>query len=129
MYFTMTAILMLALLGPGVARADDMPPPHDPRAAHAAADENHDGELDRAEFHDRMVQIFYFADTDKDGFVVVGEFKVFDEGKLFRDADRNRDSKVSLDEFVDARFDNFRAADTNSDGALSVQEVVDAFNE
>ena len=129
MYFTMTAILMLTLLGPGVARADDMPPPHDPRAAHAAADENHDGELDRAEFHDRMVQIFYFADTDKDGFVLIVEFKFFDEEKLFEDADRNRDSKVSLDEFVDARFDNFRAADTNSDGSLSVQEAVDAFEQ
>ncbi len=128
MVFTTTAILMLALLGPGLARADEIPPPHDPRAAHAVADENHDGELDREEFHHRMVQIFYFADTDRDGLVSLGELKVFDEEKLFRDADRDRDSKISLKEFVDARFDNFRDADTDSDGTLSVQEVVDAFN-
>jgi Ca2+-binding EF-hand superfamily protein len=128
MHSTATAILMLALLAPGFTRADEIPPPHDPRAAHAAADENHDGEIDREEFHHRMVQIFYFADTDKDGLVVYGELEVFDEDKLFKVADRNRDSKLSLKEFVNARFVNFRDADTNSDGTLNVQEVVDAFN-
>jgi Ca2+-binding EF-hand superfamily protein len=54
---------------------------------------------------------------------------VFDEDELFRVADRDRDSRISLKEFVDARFDNFQNADKNSDGTLSVQEVVEAFNE
>jgi Ca2+-binding EF-hand superfamily protein len=126
---TATAILTLALLAPGFARADEIPPPYDPRAAHAAADENHDGEIDREEFHHRMVEIYYFADTDKDGLVAHGELKVFDEDELFRVADRNHDSKLSLKEFVNARFVNFQEGDTNSDGTLSVQEVVDAFNE
>ncbi len=129
MYFTPAAFLTLALLTPGFAWADEIPAPHDPRAAHAAADENHDGELDREEFHHRMVQIFYLADTDRDGFVIVGQLKAFDEDRLFSGADRDSDAKLSLKEFVDARFDNFRNADTNSDGTLSVQEVVDAFNE
>ena len=86
------------------------------------------GELDREEFHQRMVQNFYFADTDRDGFVSQGQLKAFDEDELFRVDDLDEDSKISLNEFLDARFDNFRDADTNSDGTLSVQEVVDAFN-
>ncbi len=116
------------MLASGPVWADEIPTPHDPRAAHAATDRNHDGEIDRAEFHHRMVQVFYFADTDKDGFVTEGQLKAFDEAQLFREDDRDSDSKLSLKEFVNARFENFRAADADSDGTLSVQEVVDAFN-
>lgn len=129
MVFTATAILTLALLAPGFARADEIPPPHDPRAAHAAADTNHNGEIDREEFHHRIVQVFYFADSDKDGMVRLGELNVFDEDELFRVSDRDRDSRISLKEFVNARFNNFRNADKDADGTLSVQEVVDAFND
>lgn len=129
MQFIATAILTFALLAPGFARADEIPPTNDPRAAHAATDKNHDGEIDREEFHQRMVQNFYFADSDRDGYVSRGQLKAFDEDELFRSADRNGDSKISTKEFVDARFDNFQDADVDSDGALSVQEVVDAFNE
>jgi Ca2+-binding EF-hand superfamily protein len=129
MVFTATVILTLALLAPGFAWADEIPPPHDPRAAHAATDTNHNGEIDREEFHHRIVQVFYFADVDKDGLVRLGELHVFDEDELFRVADRDRDSRISLKEFVDARFDNFQNADQDSDGTLSVQEVVDAFND
>jgi len=129
MQFSSTALLTMALLLAGFARADEIPPPHDPRAAHAATDRNHDGEIDREEFHRRMVHIFYFADVDRDGFVSRGQLMVFDEDTLFIVADRDRDSRISLKEFVDARFDNFRDADMDSDGTLSVQEVVDAFNE
>ena len=128
MYFIATAFLTLALLAPGLVWADEVPPPHDPRAAHAAADKNHNGEVDRREFHDRIEEIFYFADSDRDGLVSRGQLKVFDEDELFRDDDRDRDFQISLKEYLDARFDNFRDADTDSDGTLSVQEVVDAFN-
>ncbi len=128
MQFIATAILTLALLAPGFARADEIPPTNDPRAAHAATDRNHDGELDREEFHQRMVQNFYFSDSDRDGYVSRGQLKAFDEDELFRVDDLDGDSKISLKEFLDARFDNFRDADTDSDGTLSVEEVVGAFN-
>jgi len=131
MHFIPAAFLTLVLFVPALSRADGAPEAdaNDPRAAHAATDENHDGEIDREEFHHRIVQVFYFADADRDGFASNGQLKVFDEAELFETADRNGDSKLSLYEFVNARFNDFDDADSDHNGTLSVQEVVAAFNE
>lgn len=123
-----TTLLMLVLLAPTSGWADEVPSPHDPRAAHAATDQNHDGEIDREEFGQRIIQIFYFADVDKDGFVTIGQLMVFDEDRLFETADLDGDSQLSLSEFLTARAKNFREADTDGSGTLSVEEVVEAFN-
>jgi Ca2+-binding EF-hand superfamily protein len=121
-------LLALVLLAPISGWADEIPPPHDPRAAHAATDKNHDGEIDRGEFEQRIIQIFYFADVDKDGFVTIGQLMVFDEALLFETADLDNDSRISLSEFLVVRFENFREADTDGSDTLSVEEVVEAFN-
>jgi Ca2+-binding EF-hand superfamily protein len=121
-------LLALVLLAPVSGWADEIPPPHDPRAAHAATDKNHDGEIDRGEFEQRIIQIFYFADVDKDGFVTIGQLMVFDEALLFETADLDNDSRISLSEFLVVRFENFREADTDGSDTLSVEEVVEAFN-
>jgi Ca2+-binding EF-hand superfamily protein len=105
-----------------------MPPPHDPRAAHAATDRNHDGEINREEFEQRMVQIFYFSDVDKDGFVTIGQLSAFDEELLFEAGDSDSDARLSLAEFQKVRFENYRDADTDKSGTLSVEEVTEAFN-
>jgi Ca2+-binding EF-hand superfamily protein len=122
------ALLMLALLAPAAGWTDEMPPPHDPRAAHAATDKNHDGEINRDEFEQRMIHIFYFADVDKDGFVTLGQLTVFDEALLFETADADSDSRISLSEFLVVRFENFREADTDGSDSLSVEEIVEDFN-
>jgi len=119
---------MWALLAPASGWSDEIPPPHDPRAAHAATDRNHDGEINREEFEQRIIQIFYFADVDKDGYVTIGQLMVFDEALLFETADIDGDSRLSLSEFLAARFENFREADTDGSDSLSVEEVVEAFN-
>jgi Ca2+-binding EF-hand superfamily protein len=121
------AFSMLALLAPTAGSADEIPPPHDPRAAHAATDRNHNGEINREEFEQRIIQIFYFADVDKDGFVTFGQLMVFDEEFLFETADTDGDSRLSLAEFLAARFENFREADTDGSDSLSVEEVVEDF--
>ena len=69
-------LLALVLLAPASGWSDEIPPPHDPRAAHAATDRDHNGEIDREEFEQRIIQIFYFADVDKDGFVTIGQLTV-----------------------------------------------------
>ena len=38
-----------------------------------------DGFVDRREFHSRMVEIFYLADTDKDGYLTRVELVVIEE--------------------------------------------------
>jgi Ca2+-binding EF-hand superfamily protein len=122
-------LLTLFLLAPASGWGDEIPRPHDPRAAHAATDRNHNGEIEREEFEQRMIHIFYFADVDKDGFVTIGQLAVFDEALLFETADLDDDARISLSEFLVVRFEDFREADTDGSDTLSVEEIVEAFNE
>ncbi len=46
---------------------------------------------------------------------------------MFRHGDWNGDEKLSLYEFLDARFDDYREADSDGDGLLSVEEVIVVF--
>ena len=108
------------------AQADT--PKHDPRAAHAQADLNGDGQIDRREFHLRMVEVFFHADTDKSGFLKPEELNkatVLEED--FSEADKDGDGKITLYEFTEYRFHGFDEADTDSNGLLSVEEVTVAF--
>jgi Ca2+-binding EF-hand superfamily protein len=121
--------LTLALvLSAAFAGADTAKPEHDPRAAHAEADQNKDGQIDRREFHLRMVEVFFHADTDKNGFLKPEELNratVLEED--FSEADKDGDGLIKLYEFIEYRFHLFDEADTNSNGTLSVEEVVAAF--
>jgi len=122
-----TFFLTLALvLSTTSAQADT--PTHDPSAAHAQADLNGDGQIDRREFHLRMVEVFYHADTDKTGFLTPEELNratVVEED--FSEADGDGDGRISLYEFIEFRFDDFDQVDTDSNGLLSVEEVTAAF--
>lgn len=111
----------------GVAAQQGTPPASDPRAAFAQTDKNGDGAIDHAEFQERITEVFYFADKDKDGLVQKGELQVFDEETLFAEADKNGDGKLSVKEFVAARFETFEEADTDQSGTLSIEEVVAEF--
>lgn len=123
------SIPLLALaLGVTPARAQHPAPTHDPRAAHARADLNGDGQIDRREFQLRLVEVFYHADADKSGFLNPEQFKsatVFEED--FGEADQNGDGRISLYEFIEYRFDDFDEVDTDSNGMLSVEEVTAVF--
>jgi Ca2+-binding EF-hand superfamily protein len=118
-------IVASLVLATAPALAEGQAPPHDPRKAHAEADTNGDGSVDRGEFHARMVEIFFFADTDRDGYITWAELeKAVEFPDDFRDADANADDRISLYEFERVRFDDFDVVDTNRDGLLSVDEVV-----
>lgn len=115
-------------LAPGPVLAKDAPPTHDPRAAFAETDLNHDNRIDREEFHHRVVEIFFHGDGDKDGYMTREELVAavaFPED--FEGADRDDDGRISLYEFVQVRFATFDEVDTDKDGLLSVEEVVVAF--
>jgi Ca2+-binding EF-hand superfamily protein len=125
---TVAAALVLAgVFAGGAWAADVAPPAHDPRAAFAETDTDKNGVVDRGEFNARIVEVFYFADTDRDGTLTPEEQKrlVFPED--FKAVDKDGDGRLTLREFLRVRFADFDVADTNEDGVLSVEEVVAAF--
>ena len=125
------SFLTLALvLSTTSAQANGPRPTHDPRAAHAQADLNGDGQIDRREFQLRMVEVFFHADVDKTGFLKPEELNkatVVEED--FSEADMDGDGKIILYEFIEYRFDDFDEVDTDSDGQLSVEEVTVEFED
>jgi Ca2+-binding EF-hand superfamily protein len=124
------AALLLAgttLLIATMTRAQSQGKPYDPRASFAETDTNKDGAIDIEEFHVRIVEVFYNADTDKEGFLSVDEYQRLPFSGAFKDADANGDGRISLPEFVTIRFRQFEEADTNHDTQLSLDEVITAY--
>jgi hypothetical protein len=91
-------------------------------AAYQQSDRDHDGVVDRQEFHDRQTDVFFFLDRDKDGALVQVEVVEIAPAQ-FGAADKSHDEKLSLEEFQEARAKDFRAADANRDGGLTAGEV------
>ena len=114
-------------LGVQAARADKAVNP-DPRAAFAETDKNQDGVIDREEFYQRVVEIFFFGDHDKDGYLSPQELAATVEfPDDFKNADLDHDGRISLVEFMNVRFKTFDEVDTNHDGELSLDEVLKAW--
>ncbi|MDX1650265.1 MAG: EF-hand domain-containing protein [Myxococcota bacterium] len=86
------------------------------------ADRNDDGIVDRREFEERMVDVFFILDVDKDGGLVAAEVpRVGPEA--FARADRNGDGRLQLPEFLEARAADFERADRDDDGGLNATEA------
>jgi Ca2+-binding EF-hand superfamily protein len=117
---TMGAALAAALLIgtgslPAGAQTDD-------RSDFAATDLNHDGLVNREEYHRRMMDVMLLADDDSDGMLTMDELPEVEPGQ-FRAADRNGDGMLSADEFMSSRFADFDEADQDGSGTLSPEEV------
>lgn len=113
----------LALAGT-LVHADEQAKTYDPRAAFAESDTNHDRVVDHEEFHARIVEVFYSADANKDGFLDATELKQLAFPEDFTANDKDRDGRVAMREFLRIRFDDYDVADKNGDGVLSIDEVV-----
>ncbi len=115
---TAAVCLSLGAASPGVRAQSEGEP-------FSLTDIDKNGRIDRQEYEKRMVEVFYFADRNKDGVVTVEELAVVEEvdTKAFRAADKNGDGKLSVDEFVAYRMVDFDAADKNKDGVLTYEEV------
>lgn len=117
----------LALPGAPQATAQPVQSEADIRRVFAEADTNPDGEIDLAEFHARLVEVFYSTDANKDGFLSADEYNRLPFSGGFKEADTDGDGRLSLHEFIANRFRQFEQADTNHDGALSLDEVLAAY--
>lgn len=119
-------VIATLVLASGV-RAQNPAKPYDPKAAFIETDKNGDGQIDIEEFHERLVDVFYSVDRNKDGFLSEDEFMLLPYPEGFKEADKDGDGRVSLPEFLAIRFHQFEEADTNHDGQLSLEEVIAAF--
>ena len=92
----------------------------------ATADKNHDGRIDREEYNQRMIEVFFFSDTDKDGKMSWEELHVVvvdADPQRFKAAESNGDGKLALYEYLYVLHADFTTADKNYDGVLDMQEV------
>jgi len=124
-----TAFIATSLLALGAfaARAEQAPD-YDVKAAFTQTDQNHDGAIEIDEYYDRLVDIFFLGDANKDGFLTEEEFvKVVVIKEDFTSVDKSGEGKLSRQEFVSARLPHFIAIDTDKDGSLSLVEVEAAF--
>jgi len=129
---TSILIVAAAVALTGLAsRAADAPathdPKYDPRAAFEQTDTNHDGVVDHEEFQQRLTDVYFGADVNKDGFLDPKELTALSFPEDFTTDDKDKDGRVSMHEFFRVRFRSFEDADLDDDGVLSREEVIAAF--
>jgi Ca2+-binding EF-hand superfamily protein len=97
----------------------------DAAATLAISDKNDDHRIDREEYHQRMTEVFFFLDTDKDGKLTLSEMQVIEETdpQLFEAADRDGNRAMSLYEYLYALHNDFDMADRDQDGTLDMEEL------
>ena len=121
-YRCLTVVAVLSLLLPdGPAAAQNRPAP-DTKTWVKEHDRNGDGKIDRGEFHDAVVEAFYFRDKNRSGYLTIDELKEAGP-EAVKAASRKGDGKLTLQEYVNALFKDFEAADTDKDGLLTVEEI------
>jgi Ca2+-binding EF-hand superfamily protein len=111
---------MLGVLVPsGGALAQATAPP-DAKTWVQEHDKNGDGKLDRGEFHQAVIESFFFRDTNKVGYLTINELRVVapEERKALP-----RNGQLTLQEYLYALHRDFEAADTDKDGRLTVEEI------
>jgi len=113
-----------------VKSAEGQAPTRDPGAMFDRLDANRDGSISREEF-DRHYQQRQAMRVDRDGDGKAdprmkgmrghgGGMRL--GGRMFEQADANRDSRVSLQEATEAALKHFDMADANRDGTLTPDE-------
>jgi len=91
----------------------------------AIADKNGDERIDREEYHQRMTEVFFFADVDKDGELTLTEIQVVEAvtPERFYAVDQNGSQTLTVYEYIYALHIDFEAADRNNDGTLDLEEL------
>jgi Ca2+-binding EF-hand superfamily protein len=100
-------------------------PALDTTATMGLADKNGDRKIDREEYNQRMTEVFFFADVDKDGNLTIVELAAVTtvDPQAFRNADKDGNGKLTLGEFLYAVHIDFYTADANRDGFIDMPEL------
>lgn len=110
---------LLALDGSALAQTR---PPFDAKKWVKEHDHDGNGMIDREEFHQAVVEAFFFRDKDKKGYLTITELTEASP-EVLKAVARKESGRISLREYVNALFKDFEAADTNHDGMLTVEEI------
>ncbi len=114
------AVVLACLVGSGVAQAPEKP---DWREGFRTHDKNNDGKIDRAEFQDWMVDVFFHKDINHKGYLVFEDVSDVISLETFKSRDRNGDGKITIEEFLNTTFQDFALADVNQNGAVTIEEL------
>jgi Ca2+-binding EF-hand superfamily protein len=116
-----TAILVSVLAG-GLA-VGQMTPRADWKEQFHAHDLNGDGRLDRAEFQEWMVDVFFERDQGKKGYLSIDDVRGAMTPEVFNVMNRKENGKLSLPEFLNALFQDFQAIDADRDGSITIEQI------
>jgi Ca2+-binding EF-hand superfamily protein len=92
------------------------------REGFRAHDRNGDGRIDRAEFHEWIVDGFFFRDKGHKGYLVQADLQGTSPER-FKAMDRKGDGKLTLAECLNALFQDFAAIDVDQTGAITAEQV------
>jgi Ca2+-binding EF-hand superfamily protein len=117
---SVTLACMLGVLVPSGGTLAQAAAPPDAKTWVQEHDKNGDGKLDREEFHQAVIESFFFRDTNKVGYLTINELRVVtpEERKALQ-----RSGQLTLQEYLNALHRDFEAADTDRDGLLTVEEI------
>jgi Ca2+-binding EF-hand superfamily protein len=108
----------LAFAAPAAAQVNADPAPD----RFDAADTNHDGKVDRAEYDGFIAELVLLYDVDRDGRLSRAELATARDPAKFDTIDANHDGFLTLQE-IDAYSDSdFAVLDANGDGAIDRSE-------
>ena len=117
------AAVTLAFLGTLALAQTPIQGQGDWKGSFHAHDSNKDGRIDRAEFQEWMIDVFYFRDKDHKGYLVLEDVRGVMNAETLKAINRKGDGKLSLQEFLNATFQDFAAADVNQNGSLTTEEI------
>jgi Ca2+-binding EF-hand superfamily protein len=86
-------------------------------------DKNSDGRIDRAEFQDWMVDVFFQRDQGRKGYLTLDDVKGIMTPEVFAAANRKKDGKLWLGEFLNTLFQDFDAMDVHQNGSITTDEI------
>jgi Ca2+-binding EF-hand superfamily protein len=88
-----------------------------------AHDGNGDGRIDRGEFHDWMVEVFFHRDQGRKGYLTIDDVRGAMTPEVFKALNRKQDGKLALPEFLNALFQDFQAIDAGQVGSITIEQI------